>query len=429
MARSGFIVHPTYRLRGGRAVVQLFGRLATARRSWSRTPASGPYFFVHPESTRLLADERDVEIEPSELVDLAGAPVVRVDRAGAARRAAAARQARGRGRRARARGRPALPVPLPRSTEGCARRSDRGRAGSGADPRLLRFRDPGARARRRHARAARRCRSTSRPRPTRAASCRSRCVGAGADEVHVVSAQPVAGRDRPRRRGALVRAFVDARARARPRRAHRLERGRLRLRVLDARARARSASRSSSAARRGRCARAGRVVHAPAPRRDPGPDRARRHRRSCATRIQLDDFWLETAARTLLGRGKRIAEVGPRRARPRSRACTARTRARSGRLQPRGRRLVLEILAKEGLLALAVERSLLSGMQLDRVGASIASFDLLYLPELRRRGRVAPSVDRERERPAACRAARCSSRIRACSGTSRCSTSRACTRA
>jgi hypothetical protein len=35
-------------------------------------------------------------------------------------------------------------------------------------------------------------------------------------------------------------------------------------------------------------------------------------------------------------------------------------------------------------------------MQLDRVGASIASFDLLYLPELRRRGFVAPSVDASR---------------------------------
>src|SRR4030095_4349447 len=50
------------------------------------------------------------------------------------------------------------------------------------------------------------------------------------------------------------------------------------------------------------------------------------------------------------------------------------------------------ILEHEGLLSLAVERSLLSGMQLDRVGASIASFDLLYLPELRRRGFAAPSV-------------------------------------
>jgi DNA polymerase-2 len=63
-------------------------------------------------------------------------------------------------------------------------------------------------------------------------------------------------------------------------------------------------------------------------------------------------------------------------------------------------RLVLEILERESLVALAIERSLLSGMQLDRVGASIASFDLVYLPELRRRGRVAPSVDVERKRGA-----------------------------
>ena len=47
-------------------------------------------------------------------------------------------------------------------------------------------------------------------------------------------------------------------------------------------------------------------------------------------------------------------------------------------------RLVLDILDHEGLLDLTVERSLLTGMQLDRVGASIASFDLVYLPELRR---------------------------------------------
>src|SRR5262245_59323422 len=60
-------------------------------------------------------------------------------------------------------------------------------------------------------------------------------------------------------------------------------------------------------------------------------------------------------------------------------------------------RLVLEILEREGLIELAVERSLLSGMQLDRVGASIASFDLLYLPELRKRGFAAPSVNSERE--------------------------------
>jgi DNA polymerase-2 len=58
---------------------------------------------------------------------------------------------------------------------------------------------------------------------------------------------------------------------------------------------------------------------------------------------------------------------------------------------------VLDILEREGLLALAIERSLLSGMQLDRIGASVASFDLLYLPALRARGYVAPSVDAERK--------------------------------
>src|SRR5439155_4399486 len=55
-------------------------------------------------------------------------------------------------------------------------------------------------------------------------------------------------------------------------------------------------------------------------------------------------------------------------------------------------RLVLEILARTRLVDLAVRRSLLTGMQLDRVGASIASVDSLYLGALRSRARVAPSV-------------------------------------
>ncbi|MCH9648490.1 MAG: DNA polymerase II [Deltaproteobacteria bacterium] len=55
-------------------------------------------------------------------------------------------------------------------------------------------------------------------------------------------------------------------------------------------------------------------------------------------------------------------------------------------------RLVIEILEKLGLVDLAVQRSLLTGMSLDRVSGSIASFDFLYLMELHRRGRVAPTV-------------------------------------
>ena len=57
--------------------------------------------------------------------------------------------------------------------------------------------------------------------------------------------------------------------------------------------------------------------------------------------------------------------------------------------------LVTSILHKLGLVELSVQRSLLTGMPLDQVSASIASFDALYLPELRRRGAVAPSVHRD----------------------------------
>jgi len=78
VAHAGFIVHPTYRLRGGRAVVQLFGRLESGEPFLVEDDRYRPYFFTHPESTRLLAGERDVEVEETELVDMSGAPVVRV---------------------------------------------------------------------------------------------------------------------------------------------------------------------------------------------------------------------------------------------------------------------------------------------------------------------------------------------------------------
>lgn len=59
--------------------------------------------------------------------------------------------------------------------------------------------------------------------------------------------------------------------------------------------------------------------------------------------------------------------------------------------------LVLEILDKLQVIRLAVQRSRLTGMPCDRVSASIASFDFLYLSELHRRGIVAPSVRASRE--------------------------------
>ena len=55
-------------------------------------------------------------------------------------------------------------------------------------------------------------------------------------------------------------------------------------------------------------------------------------------------------------------------------------------------RLVIDILDELQLIELAVERSRLTGLPLDRVSSSVAAFDFLYLEELGRRGIVAPSV-------------------------------------
>ena len=57
-------------------------------------------------------------------------------------------------------------------------------------------------------------------------------------------------------------------------------------------------------------------------------------------------------------------------------------------------RLALEILKKLDLFSLAVERSLLTGLPVNRVGASIASFDFLYLTQLHQQQRIAHSVKR-----------------------------------
>jgi DNA polymerase-2 len=105
--------------------------------------------------------------------------------------------------------------------------------------------------------------------------------------------------------------------------------------------------------------------------------------------LRLEDYRLETAARLLLGRGKLF---GPENRGAEIEAAYRDDPARLAAYNLEDARLVLEILARTGLVDLAVRRSLLTGMQLDRVSASIASVDSLYLGALRARGRVAPSV-------------------------------------
>lgn len=57
--------------------------------------------------------------------------------------------------------------------------------------------------------------------------------------------------------------------------------------------------------------------------------------------------------------------------------------------------LVLKIIEKKKLIELSRKMSGITGMQLDRVKASIASLDSLYLRRARRKGLVCPSVSRE----------------------------------
>jgi DNA polymerase II len=107
--------------------------------------------------------------------------------------------------------------------------------------------------------------------------------------------------------------------------------------------------------------------------------------------IRMDDYSLDAVAREVLGEGKAVA--GDARDRlgeiihnykhdlP-AFALYARTDAR----------LAFQIVEKLRLVELAFARSQLTGMTPDRVAASIASFDFLYLSELERVGVVAPSV-------------------------------------
>ena len=107
--------------------------------------------------------------------------------------------------------------------------------------------------------------------------------------------------------------------------------------------------------------------------------------------VRMDDYSLDAVAREVLGEGKavagdvrdRLAEILHNYAQDLPAfALYARTDAR----------LAYQIVEKLNLVPLAFARSELTGMTPDRVAASIASFDFLYLSELERRRIVAPTV-------------------------------------
>ena len=105
----------------------------------------------------------------------------------------------------------------------------------------------------------------------------------------------------------------------------------------------------------------------------------------------FENFSLDHVARELLNRGKLIDDVDARGAEISSLFET--DKPALARYNLEDCRLVQDIFEQEKLLEFAVERSLLTGLEPDRYGGSVAAFDFLYLPRLHRKGYVAPSYE------------------------------------
>ncbi len=388
MAR-GFLVAPTYQVRGGTPVLQLFGRLESGEAFLVEEDRFRPYFFA-PLAAEAWLRAAAVESGPEPgLRALSGEPLLRVT-------LQLPRDLPPLRERLRAAGFASFEADLRFPVRFLIDRGIRagleiqGRAEPLASG-LLRFANPELAP----AEVSVPLRVLSLDLETAPDASRIFCaalVGAGADEVHLVAAAPVPGAHCHASESALLVAVAE------------------RIRALDPDLVTgwnvvdfdlRTWQRRADALRLS--ADLGRVPGGLSFQQDPGFTREWRAR--LPGRIVLDgipllrdalrlpDYRLETAARAVLGRGKLLDPAAPDSAaeierlyREDPRALVAYNREDAV--------LVRDILAAEGLLELAIERSQLSGMQLDRVGASIASFDRLYLPELRRRGRAAACVER-----------------------------------
>lgn len=106
--------------------------------------------------------------------------------------------------------------------------------------------------------------------------------------------------------------------------------------------------------------------------------------------IKLENYKLNTAAKKLLGKGKLIETIGHEKY------------DEIDRLYKEDQKKLIEynlldaelayrIVTEADLINLAIQRSLLTGMTLDRVNSSIASLDYLYLPRARSHNLVCPT--------------------------------------
>lgn len=104
---------------------------------------------------------------------------------------------------------------------------------------------------------------------------------------------------------------------------------------------------------------------------------------------QFDNFSLENVAQTLLGKGKDTQNVDDRLAQIEHDFQHDKVKLAKYNLQDC--QLVLEIFAHTKVLDFLTLRSQLTGLELDRMGGSVAAFINLYLPKLHRAGYVSPN--------------------------------------
>ncbi len=106
--------------------------------------------------------------------------------------------------------------------------------------------------------------------------------------------------------------------------------------------------------------------------------------------VKLDDYKLDTAAHEILNKSKAIAFSNDK-----GKKIEELFKKKPEALVEynlKDAELVIEILEAKDIINLVIKRSMLTGMQIDRVSASIASLDSLYIRETKKRGYVCNSL-------------------------------------
>jgi len=106
---------------------------------------------------------------------------------------------------------------------------------------------------------------------------------------------------------------------------------------------------------------------------------------------RYNDYRLETVAQSTLGRGKLLKTAASGNMADHIQKTFIEDRHLFAEYCLEDARLVLEILEKEDLIRLTLQRGLLTGLSLEQAWGSVAAFEFLYFSELYQRKRVAPN--------------------------------------